>query len=340
MRLATVCCSSASLALAVLLGGTAASLAVAQPGDGVGYASPGLQGKLPKGVLLVKGATASASDELGPLPEGGRLGAGFYQNDYFKLHVSFPGAWRQQYDGPPPSDSGHYVLALLQPPDSAARTRGTLQIAALDLFFTPSPAASALDLMRATQASVQSTYKLEQPLAQVQLGGHTFMRLGYSAPQSGLHWQVLATEIRCHLVQFVITSPDARFINTTLQALRRVELPADAGVTSGTGGADAPVCIAGYARPENILSRVEPVLPAGKSNPIPVRIIIDATGQVRHIHLLSAFPDQAQAIITALKQWRFRAHVLNGQPVEVETGILFGRARRPGSRPSDTAPLS
>jgi periplasmic protein TonB len=59
-----------------------------------------------------------------------------------------------------------------------------------------------------------------------------------------------------------------------------------------------------------------------------VRVIIDRDGKVKHIHFLSAFPGQAQAIITALGQWRFKPYLRNGQPVEVETGILFGRAPR------------
>jgi hypothetical protein len=172
----------------------------------------------------------------------------------------------------------------------------------------------------------------------VQLGTHAFVRLGYSAPQTGLHWLVLSTEIRCHLLQFAITSPDPRFIDIALHAIRSVELPARADIISGTGGGDTPLCIANYASAENLLSRVEPILPSGKSNPIPVRVVIDITGAVRHIHFLSAFPDQAQLITTALQQWRFRPHILNGNPVEVETGILFGRELHPVSQPSGTTP--
>jgi periplasmic protein TonB len=59
-----------------------------------------------------------------------------------------------------------------------------------------------------------------------------------------------------------------------------------------------------------------------------VRLIIDRQGKVKHIHFLSAFPAQAQAISAAVLQWRFKPYLRNGQPVEVETGILFGRAPR------------
>jgi hypothetical protein len=63
-------------------------------------------------------------------------------------------------------------------------------------------------------------------------------------------------------------------------------------------------------------------------NPVPVRIIIDKQGKVKHIHFLSAFPDQAKAITDALFQWRLRPYLRDGKPVEVETGIMFGRSPR------------
>lgn len=63
-------------------------------------------------------------------------------------------------------------------------------------------------------------------------------------------------------------------------------------------------------------------------NPVPVRIIIAKDGTVKHIHFLSAFPDQTKAITDALSQWKFKRYVKDGQPLEIETGILFGRARR------------
>jgi hypothetical protein len=69
-----------------------------------------------------------------------------------------------------------------------------------------------------------------------------------------------------------------------------------------------------------------------------VRIIIDKKGNVKHIHFLSAFPDQAKAITDALNQWKFKPYVRDGVPAEVETGIMFGRAQRPiGSHPGGGA---
>jgi hypothetical protein len=78
-----------------------------------------------------------------------------------------------------------------------------------------------------------------------------------------------------------------------------------------------------------VIQKVEPVLTDRRFNSIPVRIIISKEGKVKHIHFLSAFPEQSKAITDALMQWQFKPYLRDGKPVEVETGILFGTAPEP-----------
>jgi hypothetical protein len=85
------------------------------------------------------------------------------------------------------------------------------------------------------------------------------------------------------------------------------------------------VCLKDYASGDNVIARVAPVFTEHRFNSVPVRIIIDKEGKVKHIHFLSAFPDQAKAITEALGQWRFKRYLRDGKPAEVETGIMFGR---------------
>lgn len=84
-----------------------------------------------------------------------------------------------------------------------------------------------------------------------------------------------------------------------------------------------------YARPSNMTARVDPIFTERHANPVPVRIIVDKDGKVKHIHFLSAFPDETKAITDALAQWKFKPYLQDGRPVEVETGIMFGRAPPP-----------
>jgi len=287
--------------------------------------------KVPAGVILVRGAWASASDSVTPVPEGGQVADNVYSNSYFGLTYTLSPDWIKKYDGPPPSDSGYYVLAQIQPADTfKGAIRGSVLIAAEDLFFTPTGARNTQELINFTRRNLQADYQVTQGPTEVRFAGHSFVRLDYVAPVAGLHWHVLATQIRCHMVQFVFTSRDTKLLARLVHDMSQMKLPGEAGLAQGTGGGDVPVCIQNYASDERIIEKVDPILTDRRFNPIPVRVIIDKQGKVKHIHFLSAFPEQAQGITEALRQWRFKPYLRDGQPVEVETGIMFGRARLSG----------
>jgi len=200
------------------------------------------------------------------------------------------------------------------------------------MFFTPVPARNALEYINYYKDHLSDDYRIEQAPSAVRFAGHDFVRFDYMSPAAKLHWRVLATEIRCHAVEIVLSSRDTKLLENLTLDLNKMKLPADIGSTAGTGGGEFPVCMKDYAREENMISRVDPVFTEHRYNPVPVRIIIDKEGKIKHIHYLSAFPDQAKVISDALAQWRFKPYRQSGKPVEVETGILFGTASNPSRR--------
>ena len=322
----------------MLLGFFVSWSAAAQPAPAPtgGDISQGSQGhpliKVPPNVILVKGAWSSASDTVTPVPEGGKVSNETYDNPYFGLTLPVPPGWIQKYEGPPPSDSGYYVLAQLRPADptpgqsmgrSRDKARGTLLVVAQDVFFTTTHATGPLELINYTRDHLRADYRVERPPTTVRVAGRDFIRFGYVSPVAGLHWTFFATQIRCHVVEFIFTSADTGLLENLTRNLNGLKSRPDTD-------ASEPVCIKGYASAENILERVDPRFSEQKYNQIPVRVIIDREGKVKHIHFLSAFPAQSQAISAALAQWRFKPYRRNGEPVEVETGMLFGRAPRGG----------
>jgi hypothetical protein len=286
--------------------------------------------KVPSGVILVKGAWSSASDSVTPVPEGGTITNSIFSNQYFGLSYPVPSDFEEKYKGPPPSDSGRYVLLQLRPADTfKGPARGQILVTAQDMFFSPFPAANALDLVNYSKDHLQADYKVEIPPTKTAVAGHPFTFFAYWSPIAELHWYVLATEIRCHAVQVIVTSRDTKLLENLIADMNKMKLPDEANPTGGTGGGASPVCLQDYANDENLITRVDPVLTEHKFNPVPVRIIIGKEGKVKHIHFLSAFPDQAKVITDALNQWKFKRYLKNGQPVEVETGIMFGRPSYP-----------
>ncbi len=310
----------------------------AAPQSGGDFSNNPQANKLPTGTILVKGAWSGTSDSVTPLPEGGRVANNVYSNPYFGLTYTLSPDWLEKYTGPPPSDSGYYVLAQIRPADTfKGAARGSILIAAQDLFFTLTPTRNVLELMSYSKDKLNAEYQVEQPPTLVNIAGHSFVRFDYGSPVAGLHWHVLATQIRCHMVQFAFTSRDTKLIESLIQEMNKMNLPKEAGPISGRGGGEVPVCIKDYASGENVMEKVDPVFADRKFNPVPVRIIIDKEGKVKHIHFLSAFPDQTKTITDALAQWRFRPYLRDGHPVEVETGIMFGRAPRLATQPSTNA---
>jgi hypothetical protein len=305
------------------------ALAQVAPENGGDFSNNPQAKKLPTGAILVKGAWSSASDSVTPLPESGRVANNIYNNPYFGLTYTLSPDWSEKYSGPPPSDSGYYVLAQIRPAETFKGTsRGSVLIAAQDLFFTQLPGKNTLELINYEKENLQADYQVELPPTEVTIASHSFVRLDYGSPVAQLHWYVLATQIRCHMVQFIFTSRDTKLAEGLIHEMDQIKLPAEAGPTSGKGGGDVPVCIKDYASEENVMEREDPVIAERRFNPVPVRIIIDKEGKVKHIHFLSAFPDQAKAITDALSRWRFRPYMRDGQPAEVETGIMFGHPPR------------
>jgi hypothetical protein len=284
--------------------------------------------KLPD-ALLVKGAEPSASDAKTPLPEQGWVSKqNVYENRYFGLSYPLPAEWAESYKGPPPSEDGTYVLANVLPANLKGPVKGTILFTAQDMFFTYADADNAKELIAFRKEHLEEYYAVERPPSEVTVAGRTWARFDYQSEVAGIHWVILATQIRCHAVQFVFSGRDPQLLEKLVKDLDRMTLPAEAGAVSGKGGGDFPLCVADYARRENIVEGVEPELKDRRFNAIPVRIIIDKKGNVKHVHMISAFTDQAKPITDALLQWKFKPYVVDGKPVEVETGMIFGSSPR------------
>ncbi|MEA2416476.1 MAG: hypothetical protein QOI58_3133 [Thermoanaerobaculia bacterium] len=274
---------------------------------------------VPQGVILVKGATPGTSDAVTPLPEQGKVASGRYNNAYFGLSYPIPAGWTEQPAGPPPSDGGSYVLTQFALWDrEQQRVKAQVLVTAQDLFFSANPASSARELMASLRRGVVPQYEIERGPEEVKIAGRTFYRVAYGSPLVGFHWRVLSTDARCHALTFTLTGRDQAALDAAEQAMRGISLPKERA---------APLCVEGYAHGDNIVEKTEPYLATRRFNTIPVRVTIDGEGRVKHVHLLSAFPDQSEAIIAALRTWRLKPYLVDGKPAEIETDLVFGKPR-------------
>jgi hypothetical protein len=247
-------------------------------------------------------------------PEDGKVENGSYINDYFNLTYRMPQGWTAGEAGPDPSQSAYYVLTELVP---QSQGNGTILIAAQDKFFGTNTSGSAADIARDFQQAVSRIggMTIDRKLTEVKVADHLLYRVDYSGV--GLYRAAISTENRCHIVSFNITTRDRNLLTDLVHSVDSLSLAA-------TGKGDSPPpCIPDYAVGNNILHKVNPTSVGPKFVPIPVRIIADAGGNVKHVHVIHATAEQRHSIEEALYQWKLKPYEINGHPSPVETGLIF-----------------
>jgi protein TonB len=102
-----------------------------------------------------------------------------------------------------------------------------------------------------------------------------------------------------------------------------------------TAGPRAPVSepprekkrvVQGHIDPAMLIHRVEPVYPTlarqiGRAGKVELRAIIATDGTIQSLQVISGDPFFYQSALEAVRQWRYRPTVLNGEPVEIDTFI-------------------
>jgi len=247
-------------------------------------------------------------------PEDGKVIDGTFVSHYFNLSYRLPDGWTEGLAGPDPSQSGYYVLGTWAPKRDFA---GTVLVVAQDMFFAPDSSDDVKNVVaefRQVMSAVDGMTIDREP-APVSVGGHPGYRIDFSGV--GLFRSMFAIEIRCHVVTFNLTSRDPELLASLARSLDNL-----ASVRKEEMSDPAPECLRDYAS-ENIVSRVEPDAVGAKAASIPVRMIVAADGSVKHVHVIRASPTQRRNIEEAVRQWKFKAHVKQGHPVEVETGVMF-----------------
>jgi protein TonB len=105
------------------------------------------------------------------------------------------------------------------------------------------------------------------------------------------------------------------------------------GVIGGVGGAPPPpkptqtrIRQGGNVTAAKLLNRVQPMYPplarqTRISGTVRLHAIIGKNGGVEQLEVMSGHPLLVQAALDAVRQWKYQATTLNGEPVEVDTTI-------------------
>jgi TonB family protein len=111
-----------------------------------------------------------------------------------------------------------------------------------------------------------------------------------------------------------------RTLQRALAVVQAERASAGAQAAASTANANAPLRVGGVVKEPALLTRVEPVYPAGTvpAGVTIAEIIIGGSGRVTEVKVLRSSGDTADtAAIAALRQWVFQPTLLNGAPVPV-----------------------
>ncbi|MGB8579404.1 MAG: TonB family protein [Candidatus Sulfotelmatobacter sp.] len=160
-------------------------------------------------------------------------------------------------------------------------------------------------------------------------------------------------QIQTDIVNGALRTPTK--IPQKIQMIKEDEAPpqmASAGVVGGVPGgipggqmggviggiiSSTPVAVPKVATPQRVrvsagvtsgllIRKVNPAYPplarqARISGTVILRAVISKDGSIENLSLVSGHPMLAPAAIEAVKQWKYKPYLLNGEPVEVDTEI-------------------
>jgi hypothetical protein len=283
-------------------------------------------------LVLIACAAQSAVDTHYPEPENGAVTNGVFHDEYFGLSYPLPMGWVEDLKGPEPSAAGDYSLAALKP---QAGMSATIQISAQDNFFAANPADNATDFLERMKQHLDESLSAPDAVGTAVFGGQHFARLDYNG--AGLYHSVFATEIRCHALLFTITSGGADAIAGVAGSLKNLTFSQNARPQSSSQSEPAnqwPLCLSDSEYADHVARRVAPAMVGPRYGSVPVRLLIGPDGKIEHIHEIAGVPEQLKSVTDALSRWEFKPYILDNQPVEVETGILFQFPQPPSQRTS------
>jgi hypothetical protein len=268
-------------------------------------------------VCLASGAASHgrAAPVTMPNPDDGGVRDGVFKSAYFNLSYPLPPGWTEGAAGPAASVSGYYVLATFVP---TGELTGTILMAAQDVFFAAKRFDDAMAMADAFSRAMSSVdgMTINRPPSEVQIAGRRFSRVDFSGV--GLFRSTLITKVRCHFVSFNLTAKSPEVLSALVLSLNNLGPASDADARRVD-----PMCVGHYADTQHLLTRIDPAAVSPSFIPIPVRVVINPDGSVKHVHVIRATTGQRESIEKALGQWKMKPREADAPVSEIETGLLI-----------------
>ena len=304
-------------------------------------------------------AQQPGADSSNPLAfENGTIANGIYTNECFGFSLPIPAGWevndavtaggkaRHRSDG-------SLVLLFLH---GQGKLPGRIIFSARNSTdHTGNAQDFVSDAVRAQTNSPTEKRELVRYTFAVDYGGRHFFRSDYKAMMRDnipLYFAYVYTEFRGYFIGETLAAASPEGLDQAANSLQQISFredePKSKCVMSGDTGLNVGGVMGGVlsskppqtdtAQPQTvrvsqgvstglILTKVQPQYPddakqARIQGQVILQAVIDKNGDVEQLTLLSGHPMLAAAALEAVKQWKYKPYLLNGQPVKVETQIV------------------
>jgi TonB family protein len=294
----------------------------------------------------------ATTDAAGTLRfDKGVIANGIYSNECLGFSFPIPVGWEVNQGVTPNGGAKHLsgnslsLLYLRQQQGNPA-----VGMIILNAWEATRPDESAEDYVRnAVAIQIRShaddaNRELTRDAFAVEYGGRHFVRSDYKTVlKSGapLHLSYVYTKFRGYFVGETLASSSPEGLDQSANFLAGISFQEDQvnpRCVAGQGPTMDPTKLDASGLPQRVrvshdvvagllVKKVPPAYPdnariARVQGSVVLKALIDKDGAVEDLTLISGHPMLAPSAIEAVKQWKYKPYLLNGQPVKVETQIV------------------
>ncbi len=303
-------------------------------------------------------AQQTGNDSPNPLTfENGSLANGIYSNECFGFSLPIPAGWEVNDAVTAGGKARHrsdrdLVLLFLH---QQGKLPGRIILSALDsAAHVGGPQEFVTAAVRAQINSPTERRELVRYTFTVDYGGRHFFRSDYKVLTSDgipLYLAYVYTEFRGYFIGETMASASPEGLDEAANSLQNISFQEDQAnpkcVMSGDKNSNSGGVIGGVlsSKPSTsqdfaqrvrvssgvstglLVTKVQPQYPddakrARVQGQVVLQALIDKNGDVEKLTLVSGHPLLVPAAIEAVKQWKYKPYLLNGEPVKVETQIV------------------
>lgn len=286
--------------------------------------------------LAVAPAVQEAQDASSPLMfENGMIVNAVYSNECLGISFPIPAGWEVNDVAAPGgrarrrSDGSLVLLYLRQ-----GTQPGGIMLNAWDSTNRNGGAQEFVSgTVRAQVGMPDEHRELTRETVAVDYGGRHFFRSDYKATMrngEALYLSYVYTEFRSHFIGVTLAATSQEGLDKAADSLKAMSFREDLvnpKCVAGSENATWPLHIEEGVSKGLLIKRVPPDYPpiarqARIQGQVVMRAVIDTKGNIKDLTLVSGHPMLAPAAMEAVKQWKYKPYIFQGQPIDVETQIV------------------